>query len=404
MPPRWVWVGFWVLATVLAGCVVTAILILDTYDRSIWDILYKVLGNVDGPGMGGMDYVWLPDKYTAHVEPPPHSYAKNVETLADFHVWRDMPGGVLAMYEDRPTTHDVPYDGVETVATYDRDWYTLRTFVMPSVFGDETITFYELLPDTGTDIAQYNAVFVIPGSGHSGALDVLGEPGPWQHAYYQDGIAQMLAKAGYATYVIELFGYGERAIDTGGACNQIGKNPTCSRDMIKHKMAVYGISIDDIMTDEITQVLAYVESRPYTQDIAVAGLSLGASMARNQAIVNGGIVDAVVMASGVTSILYSPIGINPPDPEIVACCDTTDIVATIAPMPMYVSAGAQESVILRWEAEYGYSGDMLSDVYLLHGMPENFHYVVHGGRHEYHTESVIEFLDTHLGFWTNTDK
>lgn len=379
------------MVVVLAGCVAAGVLILDTYDRSVWDILYKVLGTVDATEM---EYVWLPDSYVSHVEPPPHSYSGNVETLADFYAWRDVPGGVLARYDDRPAIHEMSYDGAEIVETHSRDGYTLNKIAMPSVFGGETITFYELLPDTGS---AYHAVFIMPGSGHGGALDVLGEPGPWQHDYYQDGIAQTMAKAGYATYVIELFGYGERAVDVGGACNMIGKHLTCSRDAIKHKMAAFGIDINDIMNDESTQVLAYIESRPYTYDVAVAGLSMGANLAANQAIINGDTVDAVVMASGVVSVLHSPIGTTMPDPEMLTCCDWPDMVATIAPMPAYVSAGLQESVILRWEAEHGYSGDLLSDVYRLHDMPENFHYMVHEGKHRYHTESVLEFLDAHLG-------
>ena len=127
----------------------------------------------------------------------PYSYTENVETLKDFYEWKHASGGVLAAYEDRPTTHDVTYGGVEIMATQNRDSYRLTKHAMSS-FDPETVIFYELLPDA--DSAQYDAVFVIPGSGHTGAADVLGEPGRWQSYYYQDGIARTLAEAGYAVY------------------------------------------------------------------------------------------------------------------------------------------------------------------------------------------------------------
>ena len=392
-PPKWAWLGFWILAAILAACVVGIALILDAYEKSVWDILHKVLGTAD---RAEIEYVWLPDSYTARVEPPPHSYAENVETLEDFYDWKGTPGGVLAIYEGRPTTREVPHDSTETVEVHSRDGYTLSKITMPSVFADETVIFYELLPDTNS--VQYNAVFLIPGTGHGGALDVLGEPGPHDQEYYQDGMAQTLAKAGYATYVIELLSYGERAIYVGSACGKVERSLDCSPIAVLNKLTAFGIDIADVWTDETTQVLAYIESRPYTRDVAVGGLSLGGALASNQAIINGDVVDAVVMAGRITSQIHSPLATSEPDPNIVYRCDVTDIVATIAPMPAYTSVGTQEgSVILRWEAEEGYGASFLSEVYRLHNMSENYRNVVHDGGHVYHSETVLEFLNAHLG-------
>ena len=64
---------------------------------------------------------------------------------------------------------------------------------------------------------------------------------------------------------------------------------------------------------------------------------------------------------------------------------------------MYVSFGKQETTAFRWEVESGYTGSFLADVYLLHNASENFYYIVHNGTHEYHTDSVLDFLSTHLG-------
>lgn len=387
--------GFWVLSMILAGCVIAGYLILDSYGKSPSDVLHRVFGISDDIRDIQLHYAWLPDHYTAHVGPLPYSYTGNVETLKDFYDWKHAPGGVLAEYEDRPTTRDVTYGGVEIMETQHRDSHRFAKHAMLSFFDTETILFYELLPNS--DSAQHDAVFVIPGSGHTGAADVLGEQGRWQGYYYQDGIARTLAEAGYAVYVIELRGYGERALDVGMACNTKGDPSTCSSFAVENKMAVFGLDMGDIRTDEITQVLAYIESRSYIRDVAVAGLSLGAGLAANQAIINGDVVDAVVMASGVMSSVYSPLNMEMGGSETVSCCDTVDRLATIAPMPAYVSFGKQETTAFRWEAESGYTGSFLADVYWLHNASGNLYYMAHDGPHQYHVDSVLDFLDMHLG-------
>lgn len=384
--------GFYALAAVLAVVLMAGLLILDTYNKTPEDVVNKLMG---ASNTEPAPYVWLPDHYVAHLGPAPYSYTENVKTLEDFNVWKRMPGGIVGIYEDRPTVRDAAYDGVEIVEASRRDSYTMNKITMPSFLDPEIVIFYELLPDVEE---SYDAVFVIPGNGHGGALDVLGEPGPWQGYYYQDGVAKALVRENYAVYVIELLGYGERALDVGSACSVKGNPATCSAKAVENKMTVFGINIADIRTDEITQVLAYIESRPYIRNVAVAGLSLGAGLAANQAIINGDVVDAVIMASGIRSVLHSPINLEGSGSvDVISCCDSVDKLATIAPMPAYVSFGLQESTEFRWEAESGYTGNFLAEVYGLHNASESLHYVVHEGAHEYHIESVMRFLDVHLG-------
>ena len=386
--------GFWVLAGVLViGSLSIVVGLQVVYDKTPLDILNRA---IQPPRPTADDYAWLPDHYTADIEDPPHSYAKNVETLGDFYEWRERPDGVLAGYRDRPDVHDVTEYAAELVESRETSGYTLNKLAMPAFFDPETITFYELLP--GTEQSRYNAVLVIPGSGHQGALDVLGEPGPWKGYYYQDGIAKLLAEEGYAVYVVELRGYGERAMDVGMACNTIGHPTTCSSFAVENKMSAFGIDMNDLRTDEITQVLAYAESRSYIDKIAVAGLSLGANLAANQAIISGDVVDAAVMASGIVSVLYSPLNMEAgPSYYQSSCCDTLDHIATIAPMPVYLSYGKQESGGFRWNAEGGFTNEFFVDVYALHKESDNLHYFVHDGKHEYHVPSVLDFLDTHVG-------
>lgn len=385
--------GFWTLAGILVFGMLSTAAVLYVYDKNPLNVMYRV---VLGPEPNAADhYVWLPDHYTADLEnPPPHSYNRNVKTLDDFYEWRDEQDGVLAKYQVRPGVHNITEHTAELVESKTAAGYTTNKFIMPALFDPETIIFYELLPDTGA--STYNAVLVVPGSDHPGALDVLGESGPREDHYYQDGIAKRLVEEGYAVYVIELRGYGERAMDVGTVCKDT-VNPTgCSSVVTEYKLLTFGIDMNDLRTDEITQVLAYAESRPYIGRIAVAGLSLGASLAANQAIINRNVVDAAVMASGTGTVLYSPLGTHPVYAQAL-CCDTLDQVATAAPMPMYISFGKHETVLFRWHAESGFVNEFLTGVYELHGKPNNFDYLAHDGGHEYHIPSVLDFLNRHVG-------
>ena len=386
--------GFWALAGILILGAISLAAVLQVYDKTPLDVLYR-LDFVTDPNLAD-HHAWLPEYYTADIEIAPYSYSRNVKTLDDFYEWRDEPGGVLAGYQDRPSIHDIPKYTAELVESKATAGYTLNKFIMPAFFDPETIIFYELLPDTGAE--TYNAVLLIPGSGHQGALDVLGEPGPWAGYYYHDGIAKRLVDEGYAVYVVELRGYGERAIDVGMACNTKGNPTTCSSVAVENKLLTFGIEMNDLRIDEITQILAHAESKPYIDRIAVAGLSLGAGLATSQAIINGDVVDAAVMASGIGTVLYSPLNMEAGASYYQAsCCDTLDQTATIASMPMYVSYGKQESAGFRWNAESGFTNEFLGGVYELHGKPDNFYYFVHDGGHEYHVPSVLDFLDRHVG-------
>ena len=198
--------GFWILAGILILGAISLAAVLQVYDKTPLDVLYR-LDFVTDPNLAD-HHAWLPEYYTADIEIAPYSYSRNVKTLDDFYEWRDEPGGVLAGYQDRPSIHDIPKHTAELVESKATAGYTLNKFTMPAFFDPETIIFYELLPNT--DLSIYNAILVIPGTGHQGALDVLGEPGPWEDDYYHNGVAKSLVGEGYAVYVVELRGYGER--------------------------------------------------------------------------------------------------------------------------------------------------------------------------------------------------
>ena len=133
-------------------------------------ITYVYHDIVGFPDYDTKNYATLPDHYYDDVELVPHSFNKNVKTLDDFEKWKNGP--VLDDKRNRPTVLDVSYDA-SLIETIDREQYVIEKFTMDA--SDlEQILFYKITPNDNNVI--HNAVLVIPGSGHQGALDVLGEP------------------------------------------------------------------------------------------------------------------------------------------------------------------------------------------------------------------------------------
>ena len=349
--------------------------------------------HVGFPDYDTKNYATLPDHYYDDVELVPHSFNKNVKTLDDFEKWKNGP--VLDDKRNRPTVLDVSYDA-SLIETIDREQYVIEKFTMDA--SDlEQILFYKITPNDNNVI--HNAVLVIPGSGHQGALDVLGEPSEYSDVYYQDGFAKHLVNEGYVVYVIELRGWGERQIDVGSGCDsaRYDEKSTCTGLAFYNHLTHVGIDLHDIQTDEITQILAYIHSQDDIDKIAVAGLSLGGFHTVVQGIVNSDHIDALVVASGTGSLLHAPISkFLPPSNGYLLCCDTVDKLITVAPMPLYVSFGTQEGTISGREASTGYTEEILTGAYKLHNMSENFTYHLHDGGHEYHVPSIINFLAKHL--------
>ena len=388
--------GFYVLAAIVAIMLFSGIFILSSFDKTPSYVLNRVLYVLFSVPADQDVAVFLPSYYYEDLDVLPHTYHRHVKTLDDFHEWKSGP--VLEDYRARPTVHQVPHN-YTMVFSEERDGYVLSKFTMHTFYPDDII-FYKLTPSITSDQqSARGAVLVIPGSGNQGARDVLGEPSSVSLYYYQGEIARRLVMEGYTVYTIELHGYGERELDAGSAC----KNRTeyehlvCSTTQLESRLAMYGISLSAIQTDEITQVLAHIVYDERAGDIAVVGLSLGAWHAASQAIINSDVVDAVAIASGVISHANSPISEETIGRGQFLCCDTNDGVATIAPKPMYVSFGKNEIGSLWLEANTNHTGNFLRDVYRLHDAEKNLYYYVHDGEHEYHVDTVIDFLGTHIG-------
>jgi dienelactone hydrolase len=275
------------------------------------------------------------------------------------------------------------------------DDYILNNYTMKFLFDQEQIVFYELLPNDDRD--TYNAAFVLPGTGHQGARDILGIPSEYSQRYYHDEIGKRIVEEGLAVYVIELRGVGTRQVNVDKLCPEL--NDRCSSNILENRLSAIGISLSYLQEAEITQLLTWIESREYIDKIGTVGLSKGAGLAVTQAILHPDLIDAVVMASGVTHLEDSPLnrshggsGIS----EISGICYILTNVGTIAPIPAYMSYGLQESEAFRYEAEVGDVKKYMSQVYDIHDASEDFTYVVHDGKHQYDIPTVLEFLKKHL--------
>ena len=394
---EWYKIGFYAMVAVVAVIVLSGFFILAAFDRSPSYILARIL-DVPPPVSESLNGTvgFLPSYYYEDLDTLPHTFGKHVKTLDDFYEWKSGP--ILEEYRKRPTIHQVSHNST-MVSSEERNGYVLSKFTMQTRYPN-SIIFYKLTPTHNDSQNERGTVLVIPGSGNPGANDVLGEPSPIASYYYQEAIAKHLVREGYDVYTIELHGYGEREFDVGKACETkttYERLLTCSADLLHNRLAMYGISLYTIQTDEITQVLAHIAYNEKAEDIAVVGLSLGGGHATAQAIINPDAIGAVVVASGVASHVNSPISHQAIGNNQFLCCDTNDKAATIAPKPMYVSFGKKETGTFGWEARTDHTGNFLKDVYRLHGAEDSFYYYAHDGIHEYHVESVIDFLRIHLG-------
>lgn len=369
----------------LAGFAVAAAAAVVIFDQTIYNYFgYSLLPPVESsypmrvipsdsvPVYGGIpEDMLLSDTYPAG------------GTLAEVEAWKerirkDMYGHNL----HASTFNEEPMLDMEL----ERDGYTLGRYSMEGLL-DDRIIFWKMVPDGGSD----KAVMVIPGSGNPGARDVVGEPSPWEAFYYHDEIGVSLVQGGYAVYVPELYGYGERAVTFEGCKTAASKTDQilqCGPRTLVQVMDSRGGSLGDLWDDEISKVLSVITEGK----IAVAGLSLGGNLATNQLNINHDMIDAGLLVSGGATKFYAPVMLAHHGYDHTTY-DSNDVILALAPKPMYLSYGLHETGPLRFEAESGHTYRLMQEAYEAYGADDGrFSYMVHGGGHEYHTSSVLEFL------------
>ena len=147
---------------------------------------------------------------------------------------------------DNPTLKNVKVESTKNI-----DSNILTKFSAKAFDGDK-IVFYELKPDYQFESLQ--TVFIIPGSGNQGAVDVLGLDNEYKDYFYHKNIGKKLVNEGYVVYVIENRGWGERTIDAGLHCNE--PNVYCSGNVLsKHTVSTYFLAV--ILSNAFTTIVLF---------------------------------------------------------------------------------------------------------------------------------------------------
>ena len=337
--------------------------------------------------------VRLPAIYTKDIEYGENSFYKNVKTKEDFESWKKLFNFTQYHIDNFPLTQ------VTKIQDIQKDTYVQSKFEMFAVDGD-TIIFYELLPNVST--SPYAALFILPGSGASGARDLIGEPSELSQFYYHENIGRELVKEGYAVYVIEHRGYGERSLDIGNSCDRHSEYErlvTCPQEIFNKELTSIGISYFTLINNDAAQVLKYIHSLDYVDPdrIGAVGLSLGGGMAHIMSGNNPEIIKATVVASGTHAVSKGPYALDLGTSSFLCCDDVDKLTAAMLPRPLYVSFGKNEMGIFAWEAKTNYSGELLKTAYEILEAEDNLVYTVHSKpAHRYDIPTVLEFLNKFL--------
>lgn len=322
------------------------------------------------------------------------SLEKNVTTKQDFDSWREKIISKFIEIYDIPSVDKIRISSPNKITTIEKANFIINKYTMKAVDGD-IIVFFEMLPKK-TDGELLPAVFVIPGSGNQGAADVINEQSSLSKYYYHKGIGQELVNAGFAVYVIENRGWGERRINGGSQCQE--PDVFCSGNVLNRQLENFGKNLHSLQISDSLQVVKFIQSNVYidSENISVAGLSLGGGIA---IVVSALIPDIqnTIVASGLVSI-YQTTG-SGATPGMLRYFDFPDLAATIAPRNLYLSWGENERSVFGYEANTLYSANMIKKAYTLFDAEDNFVVVINEDKfndgHTFDIPSILEFLKNH---------
>lgn len=348
----------------------------------------------------------IPEIYLQNQEFATLGFDKHVKDKNDLAAWQDAIRSKVKEIANLPSLETLTTPR-KAIVTDQRDlgFGTLTQYSIAAFDGDN-IVFFELIPkdETKTIIdadgnTRYPTVLFLPGSGSQGAKDVLNIPSELSAEYYHGGVGLAVAKAGYAVYVIEHRGYGLRSIDYKDGCEMTSQLETklrCSAQILSLHLAMTNSSLGFLQMADTIQLLGHIRSLNHIDDkrIAIAGLSLGGGLASYISIIDQNLT-ASVIASGIGSVAEGlSLGSGR---DNLRYFDGPDIIAAMAPDPVYISYGKQEYGMFRFEAETGYTYQKALKAYEMLDARDNLVYVAHEGSHEFHIPSLLSFLDRTLG-------
>ena len=354
------------------------------FDRSIEQYLSGNDGN-DGNDLylgiyppGSIKYAFLDQSWYNNTDIYAKSYERHVETYDDFRIWRE--GTINQKYNAAAHTPS----NISILSTTQHDGYTLDHM---RIDGIDT---YRATPEQPNG----KGVMIVPGAGNGGIRDIMGVPSEDSPQYYHDNVGIELVTAGYTVYAPELLGWGIRQVDVGYEC--VGnEHYACAYVPLKWALSSYGIDIREVHANETAVVVSYAASKHGR--LGVATISYGCGPALDVALASPRHVDALIMASCWIGPRVVPFNTNI---DVVHGMNKhyggIDPLRALAPLPLYVSYGAEEAPFILYIIEQDGVRSMVQSAYNMTGEPDNFTYIVHGAGHKYDAESVIEFLESNL--------
>jgi len=335
----------------------------------------------------------MPNLYTKHITLP-LSYDKHVENKEDFTLWKNSVKNKVLEEFQIPELSSIPLNPATKLELLNKGQLTLTKFSMQA-FDDDQIIFYQILPQNLNE--KYPTVVLVPGTGNQGAKDLLDLPSEWTNNYYQRGIALDIAKNGYAVFVIENRGWGERTIDAGSECGVNDYLPSCSGHLFSQHLKNLGFDVGGLQVTDTLQLIKFIKSLDFVdeENIAIGGLSLGGGIALTVSILDEDI-KSTIAASGIVSInqTWSRSVKNPP---AILQLDTSDMPSLLAPRYLYLSWGLEESQGYYFEATTEYTANKTKRAYQLFDADDHLMIIIHNNVHQYDLPSVLKFLDATIG-------
>ena len=323
------------------------------------------------------------------------SFEKNVKDENDFEKWSSsISKKFIEMYNlQEINEHELKDIKIEFV---EKNNSNILTKFSAKAFDDDKIIFYELKPNKQFDSLQ--TVLIVPGSGNQGAADVLDLDNKYKDYFYHKGLAKKIANEGYIVYVIENRGWGERTIDAGLYCNE----PVvfCSGNILSKYLSNIGKDLFALQIDDSIQVFNFIKNQEYvdSNNMSVVGLSLGGGIVQGMSIIEPEI-KSIVIASGLVSF-HKTVGTGT-TPGMLKFFDFPDLVASLAPKPIYLSWGENEKSNFGFEAKSLYSANIVKNAYSVINAEQNVVIVIHNDEfnngHTFDVDSIIKFLKNTLG-------
>jgi len=329
-------------------------------------------------------------------------FEENVQGKDDFLLWKNELLQKFQEHQNIPNFDDIELSNVILEKEEKLENYKKTKFSTYAQDNDKII-FYELIPKNIDKINScetkncFPTVLIIPGSGNQGAKDVINEDGEFSSYYYHKGIGEELVKLGYVVFVIENRGWGERLVNTQMNCEE--PDIFCSGNKLHRHLMNLGYNQFSLQVIDTIQVLKHIQNLEYVNNekISVAGLSLGGPVAVSVSSLTPN-VHSTIAASGIISQEMTGGGLNPGALEYY---DQPDIVASLAPNPLYLSWGINEKSEFGHEAERLHSANLVKKAYELFDEEDNLEIIIHDDEfnqgHTFEINSLIKFLEDTIG-------